>query len=102
MDLLGIGAFAQTPAYRLSGGERQRLVVARAVATDAHLVLASGQGVTAPGITVIDVPRALRPRPLPGPGDRVSAAGPVFTGSYGQRQIEAVEVAVAYEPDPAR
>jgi hypothetical protein len=68
---------------------------------DAHLVLASGQGVTAPGITVIDVPRALRPRPLPGPGDRVSAAGPVFTGSYGQRQIEAVEVAVAYEPDPA-
>ncbi len=65
---------------------------------DAHLVLASGQSVTAPGITVVDVPQALRPRALPGPGDRVSAAGPVFTGSYGQRQIEAVDVAVAERP----
>jgi hypothetical protein len=58
---------------------------------DAHFVLVGGS-VTAPGITVVDVRRDLRPRPLPGPGDRLSAAGPVFTGSYGQRQIEAVEV----------
>jgi len=69
---------------------------------DAHLVLASEEGVTAPGVTVLDVPQALRPRPLPNPGDRVSAAGPVFTGSYGQRQIEAVDVAVADESDSAR
>jgi len=62
---------------------------------DAHFVLASKDGVTAPGITVVDVPPDLRPKPLPGPGDRLSAAGPVFTGSYGQRQIEAVELFVA-------
>ena len=62
---------------------------------DAHFVLASEEGITAPGITVVDVRRDLRPQPLPGPGDRLSAAGPVFTGSYGQRQIEAVELFVA-------
>ena len=62
---------------------------------DAHLVLVSRQGVTAPGISVIDVRRDLRPKPLPRIGDRVSAAGPVYSGSYGQRQIEAVELNVA-------
>jgi hypothetical protein len=62
---------------------------------DAHFVLASKQAITGPGISVIDVKRSLRPSPLPGPGDRLSAAGPVFRGSYGQRQIEAVEVHVA-------
>jgi hypothetical protein len=44
---------------------------------------------------VIDVRRDLRPKPLPGPGDRLSAAGLVQRGSYGQRQIEAVRVTVA-------
>jgi len=58
---------------------------------DAHYVLVGG-GVTAPGITVVDVGPHLRPRRLPRPGERVSAAGPVFTGSFGQRQIEATEV----------
>jgi hypothetical protein len=58
---------------------------------DAHYVLAGGD-VTAPGLSVIDVGRDLRPRRLPRSGELVSAAGPVFTGSYGQRQIEAVEV----------
>lgn len=62
---------------------------------DAHFVLASRQSITAPGISVIDVKRSLRPSPLPGPGDRLSAAGPVYRGSYGQRQIEAVELRVA-------
>jgi hypothetical protein len=62
---------------------------------DAHFVLASPQGITAPGISVIDVRRDLRPRPLPGRGDRLSAAGLVQRGSYGQRQIEAVRVRVA-------
>jgi hypothetical protein len=62
---------------------------------DAHFVLLSRQGISGPGITVIDVKRALRPFPLPGPGDRLSAAGPVYTGSYGQRQIEATELHVA-------
>jgi hypothetical protein len=62
---------------------------------DAHFVLASREAVTAPGISVIDVRRDLRPHPLPGPGDRLSAAGRVQVGSYGQRQIEAVAVEVA-------
>jgi hypothetical protein len=62
---------------------------------DAHFVLASRQSITAPGISVIDVKRSLRPSPLPGRGDRLSAAGPVYRGSYGQRQIEAIELIVA-------
>ncbi len=62
---------------------------------DAHLVLVSRQSITAPGISVIDVRRDLRPRPLPRIGDRVSAAGPVYSGSYRQRQIEATELHVA-------
>jgi hypothetical protein len=62
---------------------------------DAHFVLLSREGITGPGISVVDVKRALRPSPLPGPGDRLSAAGPVYRGSHGQRQIEAVEVHVA-------
>jgi hypothetical protein len=62
---------------------------------DAHLVLLSPESITAPGLTVIDVERELRPDPLPAPGDRVSAAGPVYEGSYGQRQIEATELRVA-------
>lgn len=66
---------------------------------DAHFVLADVAGITAPGITVVDVSAALRPRPLPGIGATISAAGPVFPGSYGQRQIEARTVNVARPPD---
>jgi hypothetical protein len=62
---------------------------------DAHFVLASRQSITAPGVSVVDVKRSLRPSPLPGRGDRLSAAGPVYRGSYGQRQIEAIELNVA-------
>jgi hypothetical protein len=62
---------------------------------DAHFVLISDEGITAPGISVIDVAAALRPDPLPRPGDVLAAAGPVYEGSYGQRQIEAT--AVRYE-----
>jgi hypothetical protein len=61
---------------------------------DAHFILASRQSITAPGISVIDVKRSLRPSPLPSRGDRLSAAGPVYRGSYGQRQIEATELRV--------
>jgi hypothetical protein len=62
---------------------------------DAHFVLASRDAITAPGISVIDVRRDLRPDPLPARGDLIGAAGPVYRGSYGQRQIEAVVVRVA-------
>jgi hypothetical protein len=59
---------------------------------DAHFVLLSPQSVTAPGLTVVDVKRSLRPTPLPRPGERLTAAGPVYRGSHGQRQIEAIEL----------
>jgi hypothetical protein len=61
---------------------------------DAHFVLAGG-AITSAGISVIDVERALRPRRLPRPGDEVAAAGPVYRGSYGQKQIQAIELHVA-------
>jgi hypothetical protein len=59
---------------------------------DAHFVIADTASVTGPGITVVDVRVDLRPQPLPGIGDHLSAAGSVATGSYGQRQVEAVAV----------
>ncbi|HEX5762736.1 MAG TPA: hypothetical protein VFY04_06405 [Solirubrobacterales bacterium] len=62
---------------------------------DAHFVIRDPQGISAPGLTAIDVRKGLRPEPLPGPGDLISAAGPVQTGSYGQRQIHAIELRVA-------
>ena len=62
---------------------------------DAHFVVADPQGITLPGLTAIDVRKDLRPHPLPGPGDLISAAGPVQTGSYGQSQIHALELHVA-------
>ena len=64
---------------------------------DAHFVVRDPQGITLPGLTAIDVRVGLRPHPLPGPGDLVSAAGPVQTGSYGQSQIHAIELHVAGE-----
>jgi len=62
---------------------------------DAHFVIAGKDDVTGLGTSVIDVRRDLRPHPLPGPGATISAAGPVYTGSYGQRQIQADVLRVA-------
>jgi hypothetical protein len=62
---------------------------------DAHFVIVDPPGVTLPGLTAIDVRKGLRPHPLPGIGELISAAGPVQTGSYGQSQIHAVELHVA-------
>jgi hypothetical protein len=64
---------------------------------DAHFVIVDPQGISLPGITAVDVRRGLRPDPLPGIGERISAAGPVQTGSYGQSQIHAIELHVAGE-----
>jgi hypothetical protein len=69
---------------------------------DAHFVLTSRQSITLPGISVIDVEKDMRPHPLPETGDRVSAAGPVYRGSFGQRQIEATELHVARRARPSR
>lgn len=57
---------------------------------DAHFVILDPQGITFRGLTSIDVRAGLRPHPLPGPGDLLSAAGPVQTGSFGQHQIHAL------------
>jgi hypothetical protein len=69
---------------------------------DAHFVLTSRQSITLPGVSVIDVEKSLRPHPLPVEGDRVSAAGPVYRGSYGQSQIQAIELHVARAARPSR
>lgn len=62
---------------------------------DAHFVIVDPQGITLPGLTAIDIRKGLRPHPLPGVGDLISAAGPVQTGSYGQSQIHALELHVS-------
>ena len=50
------------------------------------------------GIAVFDVSRALRPPRDPRPGDRVTGAGPVYRGSFRQRQIEVRTFRVARAP----
>lgn len=62
---------------------------------DAHFVTASADSVTGPGITIFDVRTDLRPDPLPGVGDLVGGAGPVYPGSAGQKQIEVIAFEVA-------
>ena len=62
---------------------------------DAHFVIADPQGITLRGLTAIDARKGLRPDPLPGIGELISAAGPVQAGSYGQSQIHAIELHVA-------
>jgi hypothetical protein len=57
---------------------------------DLHVVVLDGS-ITAPGITAVDVRPGLRPSRDPRAGDRVSAAGPVQPGSFGQSQIHALE-----------
>ena len=60
---------------------------------DLHVVVEGGS-ITLPGMTAIDIAPELRPRRDPRIGDRVSAAGPVQTGSYGQSQIHALELRI--------
>jgi len=61
---------------------------------DLHLILASSQSITLPGITVLDVNKDLRPARDPQVGDWAAGAGPVYSGSYGQSQIQVEAVAV--------
>jgi hypothetical protein len=61
---------------------------------DLHVVLFGRDGITAPGLTAVDVRRGLRPRRDPRVGQLVTAAGPVQRGSYGQRQIHALRFRV--------
>ena len=63
---------------------------------DLHVVV-NGGGISLPGLTAIDVRPGLRPRRDPRPGDRVTAAGPVQRGSFGQDQIHALRFRVQAE-----
>ncbi|WP_320671211.1 hypothetical protein [Patulibacter defluvii] len=45
-------------------------------------------GVTLPGISVLDVRKDLRPRRDPQRGELVTGAGPVFRGSFRQKQVQ--------------
>jgi hypothetical protein len=65
---------------------------------DAHFILLSSEGVTGPGVSVIDVAASLRPHPLPRRGDLLAAAGPVYPGTYGQHQIQATAIDVVRVP----
>ena len=67
---------------------------------DAHFVLTSADSITGPGISVIDVAVDLRPHPLPKRGEQLAASGPVYRGSYGQRQIQATAIRTAGAPGP--
>jgi hypothetical protein len=64
---------------------------------DLHVVANAtrGDAVTGGGLVVFDVNKDLRPARDPKPGDQVTGAGPVYRGSYGQRQIEVDEFRVA-------
>jgi hypothetical protein len=55
---------------------------------DLHAVILDASSLSAPGLTVLDVSRKLRPDRDPEIGDVVTGAGPVYRGSYGQRQIQ--------------
>lgn len=58
---------------------------------DLHVIvreqLAEG-GVTLPGISVLDVRASLRPKRDPRAGELVTGAGPVFRGSFRQKQVQ--------------
>ena len=62
---------------------------------DLHVVLLDARSLSGPGVTVLDVSRALRPATDPSIGDLATGAGPVYRGSYGQRQIQVTEFRVA-------
>jgi hypothetical protein len=55
---------------------------------DLHVVILDPSSLSAPGVTVLDVSRELRPDRDPVVGDVATGAGPVYRGSYGQRQIQ--------------
>jgi hypothetical protein len=63
---------------------------------DLHVVV-NGRSISLPGLTAIDVRPGLRPQRDPEPGDRVTAAGPVQRGSFGQDQIHALRFRVRPE-----
>ena len=64
---------------------------------DLHAVTTrtGGDAVSGGGLVIFDVRKDLRPKRDPRPGDEVTGWGPVFRGSYGQRQIQVEAFKVA-------
>ena len=64
---------------------------------DLHAVATrtGGDAVSGGGLAIFDVRKDLRPKRDPRPGDEVTGWGPVYEGSYGQRQISVEEFRVA-------
>jgi len=63
---------------------------------DLHVVavVTKGDIVTGAGLTVFDVEKNVRPRKDPPLGATVTGAGPVYTGSHGQKQIQVTKFRV--------
>jgi hypothetical protein len=59
---------------------------------DLHVIIATRTSITLPGITVLDVNKHLRPKVDPHAGDWAAGRGPVYRGSYGQKQIQVDKV----------
>jgi hypothetical protein len=60
---------------------------------DLHVVVTGGS-ISLPGVTSIDVSKTLRPARDPHVGEVAGGAGPVYRGSFGQWQIQAVRFRV--------
>jgi hypothetical protein len=65
---------------------------------DLHVVavVTKGDIVTGAGLTVFDVEKNVRPRTVPPLGATVTGAGPVYTGSHGQKQIQVTKFRVKH------
>jgi len=66
---------------------------------DLHVVATRvrGDAVSGGGLVAFDVNKHLRPKRDPDVGDLVTGAGPVYQGSFGQRQIQVTEFRLARE-----
>jgi hypothetical protein len=61
---------------------------------DMHLLLASGSSTTAPGISLVKIPRRLRPPKAPAFMSWVSIRGAVLPGGHGEDELHAERVQV--------
>jgi hypothetical protein len=55
---------------------------------DLHLVLLSKQSISGPGVSIIKVPREMRPAHVPGFGTWITAVGFTFQGQRGKQELQ--------------